>query len=195
MSYYNLLIVAVFSKPGAEDPPDLVFVKAAKDGDRKAFEVLVKHQQHRIYTLIWKQIRNNSVAEDLTQDTFVRAYRSIKNLKRVEQFSGWLTRIALNVCNSWFSSSSYREYQYSELDEPKFQLQFHTETPESTEEFRRILGQIGALDTIYREVVVLCILESYSYTEASDALGIPTGTVASRMHIALKTLRRQLGEP
>lgn len=175
-------------------PPDPSLVRAAQQGDRDAFEALVKQHQGRIYSLIWKQTRNKNLAEDLTQDTFIRAYRSLKNLKDINNFCGWLTRIALNVCNSWYSSRAYREYSHSELDDDAFSSKEDNQTPESIDEFRRILGHISTLDYKYREVIILCVLESYSYSEAAETLGIPVGTVASRMHVALQTLRRKLGE-
>jgi len=75
----HLLLTSVVPKIPVP-PCDPGLVLAAQRGDREAFEALVKQHQGRIYSLIWKQTRNKNLAEDLTQGTFVRAYRSLKNL-------------------------------------------------------------------------------------------------------------------
>ena len=171
--------------------PVAELVRAAQRGEHDAFGALVQDHQSRIYRLIWRQVRHDAVAEDLTQNTFLRAFRSIDSLRQPEQFAAWLVRIALNITHSWRASASYREFQHEDLDELALPAK---NSPESGLELRRISGELAKLEKKYSDVVVLCIIESYSYAEAAEILGLPSGTVASRLHAALKSLRSQLRE-
>jgi RNA polymerase sigma-70 factor (ECF subfamily) len=88
-------------------------------------------------------------------------------------------------------SPSYREFQHEDFDQISLPAQ---NSPESGLELRRISGALAKLEKKYRDVVVLCVIESYSYAEAAEILDIPSGTVASRLHAALHSLRSQLRE-
>ena len=177
--------------PGEAYSSDGELVRAAQRGGQDAFAVLVGNHQGHLYRLIWRQVRNDAVAEDLTQTSFLRAFRSIDTLRQPEQFRGWLVRIALNVTHSWLTSRSHREFLHEDIDQIPLPA---LSSPDSALELRRISSELGKLEKKYRDVVVLCIIESYSYAEAADILSIPSGTVASRLHVALQTLRSQLRE-
>jgi RNA polymerase sigma-70 factor, ECF subfamily len=168
---------------------DPKIILAAQRGENEAIEMLVKHHQGYVYRLICRQVRNPSWAEDLTQDVFIRAFRSLHSLSEPHKFTAWLTRIALNVCSSWFVSKQYRSYFTEAIEDNLLASQPQSISAEEIFDLKRIITLIGDLDAKYREVIALCLLESYSYSEAAEILDIPIGTVASRMHTALKSLR------
>jgi RNA polymerase sigma-70 factor (ECF subfamily) len=176
--------------PGSKN--EIGLVERAKQGDKNAFGELVRLHEQRIFQLIWRVVRNHAVAQDLTQDTFIRAFRSLKRLEENHKFSAWLTRIAVNVINSWFSSRNYTAYLHTTIEEHFDQQTLAEEGTHSREELLQLLGNIKALDTKYRQVCMLCLIEGYTYGEAGEILAIPSGTVASRMHTAMKQLRRKM---
>lgn len=143
--------------PSEDASPAAELVRAAQRGEQDAFGTLVKNHQSRVYRLIWRQVRHDAIAEDLTQNTFLRAFRSIDSLRQPEQFGAWLVRIALNVTHSWLTSPSYREFQHEDLNHLPLPA---SNSPESGLELRRISGELAKLDKKYRDVVVLCIIES-----------------------------------
>lgn len=167
-------------------------------GDSETFRLLVLRHQSKIFRLLVRQVRDREVAAELTQDVFVRAFKGIRLFRFDSSFSTWLTRIALNVANSYFSSRSYRERRRTESYGVELPSTAHAELPqeaaaaksEAAAEFlQRVLGSLPAK---YREPLVLCRLERKSYREAAELLGIPEGTVCSRINSALGELRRKL---
>jgi RNA polymerase sigma-70 factor, ECF subfamily len=190
----RLILFILSSVPKGSVAVDPELILAAQEGDREALEMLIKLNQEYVYRLVYRQVRNPSWAEDLTQDVFLRVFRSLHTLKESDKFPRWLSRIALNVCNSWFVSKQYRNYMVETVEDKHTVNQEDSNSVEQTLELKRLIGLIGELPSKYREVIVLCILESHSYVEAAELLEIPVGTVASRMHTALKTLRRTEGD-
>ena len=77
---------------------DLPLVQKAKDGDQKAFTQLVTIHKTRIFGLILKMVRNSEDGQDLSQETFVKAYRGLKDFKGESSFKTWITKIAINLC-------------------------------------------------------------------------------------------------
>jgi RNA polymerase sigma factor (sigma-70 family) len=77
---------------------DLLLVEKVKDGDRKAFAELVAIHKRRIFGIILKMVRNLEDVQDLSQETFVRAYKGLKGFKKESSFKTWITKIAINPC-------------------------------------------------------------------------------------------------
>lgn len=173
----------------------LRLIHQSTQGNASAFSQLVRAYQGYVYALLYKQVRNKETAEDLAQETFLKAYKNLTKLRDPRKFKSWLTRISLNVAHSWFKSRSYRDYSSMPFDEKFLENQEDKSgtrfSPEKIEVLTSILSQIQRMKPKYREVVVLCLLESYTYREAGEVLGIPTGTVASRMNTALSQLRKK----
>jgi RNA polymerase sigma-70 factor, ECF subfamily len=165
-------------------------------GDKDEFRHLVAAFQDRVYSLLMRQTGDAAVSHDLAQEVFVRAYRHLASYRGDAEFTTWLTRIAINVANNWFSSRPYKERNRTiSLDFEKYK--------ESGEQQEAVLDEadaamirdaVAALKPHYREVVALCSFEGKSYAEAADLLGIPIGTVCSRMNKALCLMRTMLKE-
>lgn len=170
-------------------------IAKARDGDKKAFGKLVEHYQNRIFSVAFGIVGTRHDAEDIAQDTFVKAYQSIGGLKTEAAFYGWLVRIAINTSINYKKSG--HEIQMVPLDaisEPAYQ----GETPDAYVENRAGMERVEALLTElppeHRAVLVLREIEGLPYEEIAAMLDIPLGTVKSRINHAREKLRRAVKE-
>jgi RNA polymerase sigma-70 factor (ECF subfamily) len=177
-----------------EEMTDEEVARRVEAGRKDLFRLLVERHERAIFALLWRQCRNASRAEELAQETFLRAFRSLAGFRGESSFRTWLFRIALNLARSNFHSRQWKEYLRTDFELPSAGFVDGEAVVRHREEVRRLLGAVERLDRDLQEVTMLCLLESYSYAEAAEVLELPLGTVASRMHRALKTLRAVLTE-
>lgn len=187
------------SRGGRED--DRQLVDAIRNGDPSAYRGLVERYQGRVYALIVGMVRDREEARDLTQETFVRAYNNLDRFLAQSSFYTWLYRIAMNTAIDHLRKQKNR--QTTEFDEQVATREdgaidpaHRREDPARSLERRRLSARIfAALDTLspeHREVVVLREVEGLSYKEIADTMGIPEGTVMSRLYYARRKLREEL---
>lgn len=175
------------------DGSEQALVRAIVAGEVNRFEELVVKHQDMIYALIRRQVSDPSVADDLAQEAFVRAFQNLERFRHECSFGTWLTRIALNTTNSYFASRRFKET----AKQVSFDQRVHDSASECDESVRSeqslamLRSLIAELKPKYRDVIVLCSLEGKSYEEAASVLEIPTGTVCSRMNKALSLLRNK----
>ena len=161
------------------------------DGADRLFERMVRDHQDRIFALGFALTGNRSDAEEVAQDTFLRAYRALCSYpaERVRELKqkAWLHRIAVNVVRNRVRGLRPRlvELNGSEPD---------TRTGPEEEALRRaeiddLAARVAGLPVRYREAVVLRHVQDLSYEEVSETLGQPVGTVKSNVHRGLKMLR------
>jgi RNA polymerase sigma-70 factor (ECF subfamily) len=176
-------------------PSDLV--ARARAGDVVAFDALYLSCQAGIYSFIRSQVREEELAADLTQQTFVRAWESLPRLKEAGAFLGWLHRIAANLVRDEVKSGRARlEVIASEMaDDPLAP----PATPPGPEEAaisaglqEAVWAAIAELSADQRGVVVMHHLEDMSVAEIARALGVRPGTVMSRLARAREALRKRL---
>ncbi len=180
-----------------EDNPDVVVIRQVLAGDPDAFRGLVVRYKDLVFALIMRQVADHAVAEDLSQEVFMKAFTALRRFRGDAQFSTWLTRIALNATNSYFSSRRYRERRRSEPFEPvrhdrasaPAEAEDDGVSETMKEQFR---NGLAALASHYRDVLVLVGLEGHSYEEAAETLGIPLGTVRSRLSKARELIRARI---
>lgn len=160
------------------------------------FEELAMPLVNSAYNLARWLARNDQDAEDLVQETFLKAFRNFRSFEPDTNFRAWILRI---LRNTFLSSCSKRERKMMvELEsEEQFSLSYATcITPESllieSSSVAAIRGAIEELPSIYREVILLCDVENASYREIAEILSIPIGTVMSRLARARKTVRDAL---
>ncbi|MFC1540239.1 RNA polymerase sigma factor [Gemmatimonadota bacterium] len=180
---------------GAVDLSDREAVSLCLGGETAAFEPLVKRYEHRIFVFLYALTSDTELARDLTQDTFVRAWRMLHRFDPNRPLINWLRAIARNLMrDSWRRSRRILcpiEPAVSEniLIDPGPAPDAGIEK----EDRRRVLGEaLALLPMREREVVILKDLEARSYAEIAQILGIPKGTVASRLSSARRTLARYL---
>ena len=179
---------------------DRELVDEAREGNVEAFGILVRRHQKRIYRLAVHLLRDAAEAEDVTQDTFVRAYGALDRFDgRSEPFT-WMYRIAVNLSlNAIRSRKTGRKG--TTPDDPRIEA-FLVERRAShadpaalaaDREMAQALAEaIDELSETLRTTLVLVSVEGLSHTEASEILGCPEGTVAWRVHEARKKLRAHL---
>jgi RNA polymerase sigma-70 factor, ECF subfamily len=176
---------------------DRDLVDRARDGDSEAFGVIVRRYQKRIYRLAVHLLRNAAEAEDVTQDTFVRAYRALDRFDgRSEPFT-WMYRIAVNL-----SLNAIRARKAKRLgampDDPRIEglliecRASHADPSALSADRQMAMVLCDGLDELsdtLRTTLVLVSVDGLSHAEASEILGCPEGTVAWRVHEARRKLR------
>ncbi len=182
-----------------ESTGDEELVRRTLAGDREAFGGLVRRYEDRICATVQRIVGHREDALDLAQETFLRAFDRLRTFREGARFSTWLYTIALNVTRSELRKRKARKavkpmsLEGAEHDPPD-RAEAGTEAVDRREQYEAALRALGELDPESREVVVLRDIEDLSYEEIAQVLGVPTGTVRSRLHRAREELRVRLSE-
>jgi RNA polymerase sigma-70 factor (ECF subfamily) len=173
-------------------------IRRCQRGDALAIEVLVRRYQNYVYRLCTLVMRNEQDAEDMTQETFIRAFRALPRfeIRQGVSFEAWLYRIAVNACRSrmrrkWYQVLPWPEPAPQIVAEPEAQPEHKLIQGEQRDQ---ILDAIGSLSEKHRLVVILRYYAGLTNEEIARALSIPSGTVRSRLHIARQKLRDLLAK-
>ena len=172
-------------------------LQASKKGDAGAFNSLVEHYQTSIYNVALRMVGDSAVAEDITQETFVSAYRALHTFS-AGNFRAWLFRIATNACRDHLRSAQVRRNVSLDglVESPTFNVASEDELPEDYVVRRELSGFIQdsllTLPEDQRMVLVLVDVQAFSYDEAAQALKTPVGTVKSRLSRAREAMRAAL---
>jgi len=177
------------------DPPadESQQIERSRNGDPEAFTALVRAHQKMIHSLTYRMTGSLADAEDLAQETFIRAYQQLGEFRGEARFSTWLCRIAVNACLNW----RQREGRRSEVHERWAE---ETLPPERTHDAETRENDISAtvqaalnrLPAKQRAAVVLTVYEGMSHAEAARVLGCSETTVSWRLFAARNKLRRLL---
>jgi RNA polymerase sigma-70 factor, ECF subfamily len=179
---------------------DRELVEAARGGDAEAFGVLVRRHQRRIFRLTAHLLRSPAEAEDVTQETFVRAYGALARFDgRSEPFT-WIYRIAvnlsLNVIRSRKNSRTSAPPDDTRIESPLLQARSNLASPAEQTADRQLalalLDGLNELSDTLRTTLILVGIDGLSHAEAAEVLGCPEGTVAWRVHEARRKLRAYL---
>jgi len=180
-------------------------IENCKAGDKRAFAEMVFHSQKKVFNIAYRMLGNLEEAKDLAQEVFISVFDSIKDLKEEAKFDAWLTQITLNHCRNRWKYLKRRKYFDSEsIDDP-----VETEdgnmpkavidpsgNPEILYEKKSIqeFVQRGLLELKeeQRELLVLRDLQGFSYEELGKLLGLPEGTIKSKIHRARMDLKEIL---
>lgn len=181
---------------------DETLVKLYAEGNNEAFDVILSRYEKRLYSYILYFVRNNDVADDLFQETFVKAIVTIKHGRYTEtgKFSAWLTRIAHNLIVDQFRDEK-NENTVSN-DEVTTDLFNNTSLAEACVETRLICdetltdvkGLISELPDAQREVLYMRFYRDMSFKEIAQVTGVSINTALGRMRYALLNMRRMAGE-
>ncbi len=183
--------------------PELALVERAAKGDREAYRVLVEKYQNRVYSLVLSMTKSREDAEDIVQESFVKAYLSLKNFRGDSSFYTWIYRVAYNMAIDFQRRNSRRG---EVLSSPKLNEDGQESraleavatdgNPEESAERKQLAESLGKamsqLSEEHRTVVMLREVDGMSYSEIADVLGLSQGTVMSRIHYAKKYLQKAL---
>lgn len=186
--------------PGREADAELL--RAVMAGDGTAYRGLVEKYQGRVYAMVYGMVRNREDARDITQEAFVKAYRNLASFRLESSFYTWLYRIAMNLSIDFVRRRKRRETNgfdegiaSRDVDGAIAEVH-HEDGParqlERKQLFARIMDAMEKLPEDQREVILLRELEGLQYKEIADVMGIPEGTVMSRLFYARKKLQKLL---
>lgn len=170
-------------------------LEAARRGDASAQASLFETHKHRVARQILRMTGDESAVDDLVQEVFVAAFRSLGSYRGDAQVETWLYRIALNKVRNWWSSGRRRRARESRVAIPPEELlaeapDQEAEAHDTLEHFYALLSQ---LPDKLREAFVARAIDELSLEEASERLGVPVSTVSYRARQAEALLRRALG--
>jgi RNA polymerase sigma-70 factor (ECF subfamily) len=187
----------------AELDPDAALMLRVKQGDAAAFTQLVEKYKQPIMNLVWRTVRDETEAEDITQSVFVQAWKSAPRYQATAKFSTWLFTIARNLCLNEFRrrsrhpAESLDQLRDDSDDQPKFQV-VNKRIRAAQDELlqgeleHKVDAAIGALPENQRIALALCRQEELSYEEIADVLGCSLSATKSLIHRARETLKAQL---
>jgi RNA polymerase sigma-70 factor (ECF subfamily) len=165
------------------------------EGDEVAFEQLVTRYETGLRNVAFGFVRDHGLAEDIAQDTFIRAYRKASSIRTGGSVKGWLYRVAINRAQDELRRiKRKREISVDDLDaDPEAGRQTSGESMAASKELGRHLSHaLGEMREEHRLPLVLREVEGMTYTEIAEQLGWPLGTVQTRVHRGRLELRSLL---
>jgi len=180
---------------------DRALVEQVKAGQTQSYGELVRRYQDRIFNTCWRICGHLEDARDLTQEAFLKAFENLDGYRQESGFYTWIFRVATNLAISHRRSAGRRRalldgqagLARSQADALVRRMESEGEVPqESGDESGRIAAMLQTLDDEHRAVVILRDIEGFDYQEIASILGVPAGTVKSRLHRARMTLRDAL---
>ncbi len=176
-------------------------VENARDGNRLAFDQLIDRYQGDIYRMIYYRIHSQMDAEDLTQDVFVRAFRSISRLREPKRFRSWLYTIAVNRVNDYLRKKRVRSIFKSSDEGPEIQPEAddQRDNPEALEQvlkedFWRQVSRIAKkLSKMEREVFMLRFMDDLNIADIAQILKKSESTVKTHLYRALAKFKKEKG--
>lgn len=181
-----------------ETPAELV--TRALAGDRRAFAELTRRYRPRIFALALHLLGDRDDAEDVAQETFLRAFDRLAEFRGAAEFYTWIYRIAVNLALNL--SRQKRRRRHAPMDDPRVALAVQVDAsgdPRRAAELRqvytRLLAALDALSPVLRSTVVLVALQGLSHDEAAAVLDCSPGTIAWRIHDARQRLHAALEPP
>jgi RNA polymerase sigma-70 factor, ECF subfamily len=178
---------------------DEKLVELAVSEDPDAFGEIVRRWDRKIFALCFGMLGREDDARDAVQETFIAAYRNLKNFRGEAKVSSWLHRIAVNQCLTTKRRARTRSEEFLDegsSEEERVFIAPASSSParssEQNERFRIVRHAVNSLPLDLREVVLMKEFEDMTFQEISDTLEIPLSTVKSRLYTALKQLRTKL---
>ena len=177
---------------------DVDLIQRILDGDQGAFTALVNKYQKWVHALVWRKIGDFHIAEEITQDVFLKVYKRLSTLKRPDHFPGWLYVIATRCCIAWLRKKRLSTKSLEALSEAQLEELYYTQyetnrVEEAAITHRRELVKrlLQKLPESERTVVTLYYLAEMTGEEISLFLGVSPNTVRSRLHRARERLEKE----
>ena len=176
---------------------DVQLIDKVLSGDDEAFTTLVRKHQKSVHALAWRKIGDFHVAEEITQDTFLRVYKHLSKLKDPNQFSGWLYVTTARLCNTWLRKNkslmeSLEEVPMEEVEKAFYEQYVSTQHEEEARSHHQDLVKklLEKLPESERTVMTLYYLGEMTAKEISKFLGVSVNTITSRLQRARKRLKQ-----
>ncbi len=177
---------------------DVQLIQRVLEGDDTAFSTLVKKYQRSVHALAWRKVGDFHIAEDITQDSFLKAYQRLSTLKEPQSFASWLYVITANQCKAWIRKKrtwiqSLEDTSSVQLERATYSGHIIAENEQMTEEAQRevVKKLLAKLQESDRTVITLYYLGGMTYEEISNFLGVSVGAIKSRLHRARQRLKKE----
>ena len=177
---------------------DVELIQRVLNGDDTAFSTLVKKYQKSVHALAWRKIGDFHIAEDITQDTFLKAYQELSTLKEPQSFASWLYVIAANRCTAWLRkkrlwTQSLENTNSAELEKATYSNYVISENERATAETQRevVKKLLAKLQESDRTVMTLYYLGGMTYEEISKFLGVSVSAIKNRLYRARQHLKKE----
>lgn len=177
---------------------DEALVRRCQDNDEAAFDLLFHRHLNRVYALVCQYVGHPEEARDLTQEVFVRVYTHLHSFRGESAFTTWLYRVAVNVCQEERRKQARRRRHATFVPIAEVDQALRLENGDPLEQAltreaqRKVQEAIATLPEAQRLVVILRYFQGLSCREIAGVLDCPVGTVSSRLHYAMDTLKRAL---
>jgi RNA polymerase sigma-70 factor (ECF subfamily) len=179
-----------------------MLVERVRGGDKQAFDLLVAKYQRRLMRLLSRIVHDPAEAEDVVQETFIKAYRALRHFRGDSAFYTWLYRIGINTAKNFLATQGRRTPTSTDADSEQAEAFNDGEhlrdinTPESMLASKQIAQTVNAamdaLPVDLRTAIALREIEGLSYEEISDIMACPIGTVRSRIFRAREVIAEKL---
>jgi RNA polymerase sigma-70 factor, ECF subfamily len=201
-----------FNRPSGtsaeEAAHDSKLVERFKKGDESAFAEIMERYRGRTYSIAFRSLHNHADAEEITQDTFIRAHRALANFRGDSSLATWLNRIAVNLSRNryWYFFRRHRHATLSldssvrEQDSGTISDLIAAETADPAQESSRtefstlVSACMEKLNASQREILKMRAVQNLPYEEIAETLQVSTGTVKSRLARTRENLRKLLAE-
>ncbi len=179
--------------PGADAADDAALVAAFKGGDVRAFDALFARYGQPIFGYIYRSVGDPALAEELTQDVFLKAFLHLRRTATETTFKAWIYRIATTTCIDAHRAAARRPVPVCDEEALALMADRGASDPEQRliqrEQRRAVRRTLGALPVHYRQALILRQLQGLSYAEIGEALGISVEAVTSLIHRARQAFR------
>jgi RNA polymerase sigma-70 factor (ECF subfamily) len=186
-------------RDGESIPNESDLIRQAQAGDRAAYDRLVRLHQRSVYRWAYNIVRTHDVADEVTQEVFVRTFLALDRIDPERPLGSWLCKTAVNVALNIVRKQKFRSQFVESLGpEGAAELAPSTDQPDTTLRRKRVMERLQAaidsLPPLYRTVLLLRTRDHLSYEEIAEHLGVSLGTVMSRLNRARSKLRSLMGD-
>ncbi len=180
---------------------DLSLVRRAKKGDYRAFDLLVLKYQSRLISIAFKYVKERQLAEDITQEAFIKAYKSIDSFREESSFYTWVYRITVNTAKNYLVSlKRKKDFLMSDLSEDdsfypeKLDIESPQEILKANELRDLIFEALSTLGEETRTALSLREFDGLSYEQIAGIVNCPVGTVRSRIFRGREIIEEEIGK-
>ena len=169
---------------------DYSIIRQFIDGDKSAFQVLVKRHKEKVRNIIYMTMNNSALVDDIAQEVFITVYKNLKHFRFESQFTTWLYRVTVNRCKDYLRRINVRKI-FSPIEDG-YDVSEYSTPAESNDISKIVMDAISKLPVKLRMPLILKDIEGFSYQEISETLKCEMGTVKSRIFRGREKLKEIL---
>jgi len=162
----------------------------------KKYDDCIRDHFDMVYQLALMRCGESNLAQDITQEVFIRVYKGLSHFREDSQISTWIYRITMNVCHTYLKKESRQQMKQTLVEAGEIIHQTEAKNPEDImlreNRQKQVRAAIQSLPPIQADVITLYYLREYDYKEITEILHMPMGTVKSHLHRAKKALKSYL---